>query len=100
MARCLRGHRPGWRRHVRDLHAERRHRRPVNAREAREGLNRVVEHLDRDVCADGKRGLLHPLTGFGPERIRAGQPVAVAEQRQEPVGFGVGMCVGGGLRLF
>ena len=72
--------------------------RVVDPREAREGLDRVAQHLERDVCADGERRLLQPLTGFGPERVGAGQSLAVAEQRQEPVGFGVGVRVGGGLR--
>jgi putative heme transporter len=62
------------------------------SREAWEGLDRVAQHLERDVCADGKRRLLDPLTGFGPERVGADQSLAVAEQRQEPVGFGVGVC--------
>ena len=78
-ARHLRVHRPGRRRHVRDRHPERLHCRVVDAREAREGLDRVAQHLDWDVRADGQRGLLHPLTGFGPERIGAGQPLAVGQ---------------------
>ncbi len=96
--RHLRVHRADRRRHVRDLHAERLHGCVVDPREAREGLDRVAEHLERDVGADGERRLLQPLTGFGPERVGAGQSLAVAEQRHEPVGLGVGVRVGGGLR--
>ena len=48
--------------------------------------------------ADGQRRLLQPLAGLGTERVRTGQPLAVTEQRQEPVRFGVGVCVGSGLR--
>jgi hypothetical protein len=52
---------------------------------------RVAQHLERDVCADGERRLLRPLAGFGPVRVGAGQSLAVADQREEPVGFGVGV---------
>ena len=74
-------------RHVRDRHAQRLQRRVVDRREARERLDRVAQHLERDVGPDRQRRLLQPLTGFGPERVGAGQPLAVAEQRQEPVGL-------------
>ena len=39
--------------------------------------------------ADGQRGLLEPLAGFGPERVRAGQPLPVAEEGQEAIRLGV-----------
>ena len=35
--------------------------------------------------ADRERGLLQPLARLGPERVGAGQSLAVAQQRQEPV---------------
>ncbi len=73
-------------------------RRVVDLREARERLDRVAQHVERDVGADRERRLLQPLAGLGPERVGAGQPLAVAEQRQEAVRLGVGVRVGGGLR--
>src|SRR5437867_10398740 len=76
-ARHLRIHRCGWPRLVGDVHAELHHRGVVDPREARERLDRVAQHLERDVCADCERRLLQPLTGFGPERIGAGQSLAV-----------------------
>ncbi len=48
--------------------------------------------------ADRQRRLLQPLPGLRPERVGAGQPLAVAEQGQESVGLGVVVRVGGGLR--
>ena len=43
---------------VHDLHAERHHGGVVDPREAREGLDRVVEDLQRDPRADRQRRLL------------------------------------------
>src|SRR5215208_6995615 len=80
-----------------DLAAERLHAGEVDLREGREGLDRVGEHVERDAGADGERGLLQPLAGLWAERVRAGEAFAVAEQRQEAVGLGVGARVGGGL---
>ena len=77
--------------------AQRLQRRDVDLRERRERLDRVGEDVDRDVGADGERRLLQPLAGLGTERVRARQPLAVAEERQEAVALGVGMRVGGGL---
>ena len=48
-------------------------------------------------AADRERGLLEPLAGLGAERVGAGQPLAVAEQRQVAVGLGVRARVGLGL---
>ena len=81
-------------------HAELLQGRVVDPGETREWLDGVVQHVQRDVRADGERRLLQPLTGLRSERVGAGQPLAVAEQRQEPVGFGVGVRVGGRLRHF
>ena len=65
--------------------AQRLQRRDVDLREGRERLDRVAQHVERDVRADGQRRLLQPLARLGPERVGAGQPLAVAEQRQEAV---------------
>ena len=81
----------------RDLGAQCLHGRVVDPREAGEGLDRVAEHHERDVRADGQRRLLQPLARLRPDRVGAGQPLAVAEQGQEPGGLGVGVRVGGGL---
>ena len=56
------------------------------------------EHASGTWARNGQRGLLEPLAGLGAERVGTGQPLAVAEQRQEAVGVGVGTCVGLGLR--
>ena len=56
-----------------------------------------LQHLQWDPGPDRERRLLHPLTGFRSERVSAGQPLAVAEQGEEPVRLGVGMGVGGSL---
>ena len=45
-----------------------------------------------------ERGLLQPLSCLGAEGIRAGQPLAVAEQCQEAVALGVRPRIGGSLR--
>ena len=55
------------------------------------------QHVERDLGADGQRRLLQPLARLGPERVGAGQALAVAEQGEEAVGLGVGVRVGGGL---
>ena len=70
----------------------------VDLGEGRERLDRVAQHVERYVRADGQRGLLEPLAGLRPERVRAGQPRAVAEEGQEAVRLGVGAGVGGGPR--
>ena len=36
-------------------------------REAREGLDRVAQDIDRDPRADRQRHLLQPLAGLGPQ---------------------------------
>ena len=82
----------------RDLPAERLQRGDVDLRERRERLDRVGQDVERDVGADRERGLLQPLARLGAERVGAGQPLAVAEERQEAVALGVGARVGGGLR--
>ena len=56
-----------------------------------------MQDVERDAGADRQRGLLQPLAGLGAERVRAGQPLAVAEQGQVAVGLGVGARVGRGL---
>ncbi len=66
----------------------------VDLRERRERLDRVPQHVERDAGADRQRRLLQPLAGLRPERVGAGQPLAVAEQRQEAVALGVGARVG------
>jgi len=81
----------------RDLFVERLQRGEVDLREGGEGLDRVAQHVERDACADGKRRLLEPLPGLRAARVGAGQPVAVAEQREEAVRLGVGVRIGGGL---
>ena len=43
--------------------------------------------------ADGQRRLLQPLARFGTEHVGAGEAVAVAQQGQEAVRRGVGVCV-------
>ncbi len=90
--------RPTCRRRRGDLGAERLQRVGVDLGEGRERLDRVAQHVERYVGADGQRGLLEPLAGLRPERVRAGQPLAVAEEGQEAVRLGVGACVGGGPR--
>ena len=70
----------------------------VDLGEGRERLDRVAQHVERHLRADRQRGLLEPLAGLRPERVRAGEPLAVAEERQEAVRLGVGAGVGGGLR--
>src|SRR5580658_9267207 len=67
----------------------------VDLREGGEGLDDIAQDLQRHARTDGQRGLLHPLASLGAERVAAGQPLAVAEQRQEAVGLDVG--VGGRL---
>ncbi len=81
----------------RDLGAQRLHGRVVDPREAGEGLDRVAEHHERHVRADGQRRLLQPLARLRPDRVGAGQPFTVAEQGEEPGRLGVGVRVGGGL---
>ena len=78
--------------------AERFQRVDVDLRERREGLDRVAQHVERHARADRQRRLLQPLARLGPERVGAGQPLAVAEQRQEAVALGVGARVRRGLR--
>ena len=78
--------------------AERLQRGDVDLRERRERLDRVAQDVERDVGADRQRGLLQPLARLGAERVGAGQPLAVAEERQEAVALGVRARVGGGLR--
>ena len=87
--------RPG---RCRDLAAERLQRVDVDLREGRERLDRVAQHVERDAGADRQRRLLQPLARLGAERVGAGQPLAVAEQRQEAVLLGVRARVRRGLR--
>ena len=79
----------------RDLEPECFQRRGVDLREARERLDRVAQHLEWDLGADGERRLLKPLTGLGAERVGAGQAFAVAEEGQEPVRRRIRVGVGG-----
>src|SRR4051794_8977690 len=55
----------------------------VDLRERRERLDRVPQHVERDVGADGQCRLLQPFPRLGSERVGAGQSLAVAEQGQE-----------------
>src|SRR5436190_7785856 len=71
------------------LVVERLERADVDLREGGEGLDRVAQHVQRDAGADGQRRLLQPFAGLGAERVGAGQALAVAEQGEEAVGFGV-----------
>ena len=87
-----------WRRSSRDLAVQRLQRCEVDLGERRERLDRVAQHVERHARADRERRLLQPLARLRAERVGAGQPLAVAEQRQEPVALGVGARVRGGLR--
>src|SRR5437763_12920712 len=73
----------------RDRFAERLEAGDVDLREGGERLDGVREDVERDVSSDGECGLLEPFARLRAERIRAGQSLAVAEQRQEPVALGV-----------
>jgi hypothetical protein len=44
-----------------------------------------VVRTTRDAGADRQRGLLEPFACLGPERVGAGESLAVAEQREEAV---------------
>src|ERR1700735_4740290 len=79
--------------HLGDLHAERLEGRVEDRREARERLDRVAQHFQRDAGTYGQRRLLQPLAGLRSEGIGAGQADAVAEQGQEAVRLGVGVGV-------
>ena len=48
--------------------------------------------------ADRNCGLLQPFARLWAERVGAGQPLTVAEKRQESLVLGICTCVGGGLR--
>src|SRR5215217_3034222 len=80
-----------------DLGAEGLQPGEVDLREGRERLDRVRQDVERHAGADRERGLLKPLAGLWAERVGAGQPLAVAEQREEAVRLSVGVRVGGGL---
>jgi hypothetical protein len=75
--RHLRVDRLGGRRHVGNRHPEIHDCGVVDPRETGERLDRVAQHLDRDMGADRQRRLLQPLTRFGPKGIGPGQPLAV-----------------------
>src|SRR5205085_2575591 len=60
-----------------DLVAERRQRVGVDLGEGGKRLDRVAEHVERYMGADGQGGLLEPLAGLRSERIRTRQPLAV-----------------------
>jgi hypothetical protein len=60
-----------------------------NLGEGRKRLNRVAKHVERHVSSNGKRRLLHPLAGLRPKCVGAGESGPVAQESQEPVGFGV-----------
>ena len=81
----------------RDLVPKRLQRGDVDLRERGERLNRVAEDIERDAGADRERRLLQPLARLGAERVGAGQPLAVAEERQEAVVIALRPRVGGGL---
>ena len=54
-------------------------------RERREGLDGVGEDVEWDVGADSQRRLLQPFARLGTQRVRAGQSLAVTEQREKAV---------------
>jgi hypothetical protein len=66
---------------------ERLQRGHVDLREGRERLDGVAQHVEPNARMDRQRDLLQPLAGLGAKRRGAGQPLAVAEQREEAVGL-------------
>src|SRR6266511_5451893 len=72
----------------------------VDLRERREGLDRVVQHIQRDARPDRERRLLEPLPGLRAERVGAGQTLAVGDEGQKAGSLRIGAGVGRGARHF
>ena len=57
----------------------------VDLGERRERLDRVDQHVERHLRADGERRLLEPFAGFGPSAYAPISGPPSLEQGQEPV---------------
>src|SRR5918999_1023732 len=67
----------------RDLRAQPHQRVEEDLRERGEGLDHVLHHVQRHPGADGDGRLLEPFARLLPERVRAGEPLAVRDERHE-----------------